>query len=244
MLFEPDWPLPAGVRTVLTDRLGGHSEGVYAGFNLALHVDDDAAAVAANRQYLLQACPGLTAIQWLQQVHGNQLIEAVDTAACPQADGSITDRPGLAVAVLTADCLPVLICDREGRQVAAVHAGWRGLVAGVLDNAVAAFTASARDLRVYFGPAISQSYFEVGKEVMDQFISAFGPMAAASFRPAERQGYHYADLYALARTRLQALGVVEFFGGELCSYADSQRFYSYRRDGVTGRMASLIYIHP
>lgn len=209
---------------------------------MGLHVGDDPSRVRQNRQRLLAHCPGLQRIQWLQQVHGVTVV-AADGAGCPQADASYTRKAGLACAVMTADCLPLLICDRAGTQVAAVHAGWRGLLDGVIERSVAAF-ADAAQLLVWLGPAISQRHFEVGAELRERFVAQAGVAAervAEAFVPAVRAGHYYADLYQLARQRLDALGVQAVYGGEHCSYAESERFFSYRRDAQTGRMVSLIY---
>jgi YfiH family protein len=255
--FSADWPAPARVRTHLTTRVGGVSEGCYSSNNLAYHVGDDPARVDVNRQRLAESMSSATGVQWLQQVHGTRIIEAhavcQDAAAPLEADGCVTATSGLACAVMTADCLPVLMCDRAGRQVAAVHAGWRGLAAGILSVAVQKFAAEPADVLVYLGPAISQPHFEVGPDVFQAFKQASGaaPFGAAycgeideAFSASPTSDRYYADLFRLARSQLGAMGVTAVFGGELCTYADSEQFYSYRRDGQTGRMASLIWLAP
>lgn len=242
--IQPRWPAPANVGALVTTRSGGVSAAPYDSFNLALHVGDDAAAVATNRRLLVEAAPGLAAIGWLQQVHGTVVV-AADAARAPEADALFTREPGLGCAVLTADCLPVLFCDRAGTQVAAAHAGWRGLCAGVLERTVERF-ADAAALLAWLGPAIGPRHFEVGPEVRERFLDAV-PAARhgavdTCFTPGERAGHFYADIYRLARERLEALGITAIYGGEFCTFAETDRWYSYRRAPVTGRMASLIYL--
>ncbi len=235
--IQPDWPAPARVRAWVTSRRGGVSQGPWAACNLATHVGDDPAAVRRNREILVQRLrlPGAPA--WLEQVHGTRILEL--PAAGGAADGAWTRRPGQVCAVLTADCLPVLVCDRAGSRVGLAHAGWRGLAAGVLDALVDAMApASASELLAWLGPAIGPEHFEVGPEVRAAFL-ARDPGHAPAFRP--RGGRWLADLYLLARRMLRARGL-EVLGGGLCTWSDPARFYSYRRDGVTGRMASLIWL--
>jgi YfiH family protein len=246
-LIEPDWPVPDGVVALSTTRSGGHSRGPYAGFNLARHVGDRPEDVEANRQLLSGWLPPGTRISWLEQVHGARVVRAedVDSALLPEADASYSDRPGVACAVLTADCLPVLFCAADGGCVGAAHAGWRGLRSGVLEATVAAMGVEPAHLITWLGPAIGPARFEVGPEVRDAFLTgAAGEEHAAveaCFLPAAGRDDHYlADLYALARCRLRAAGVVRIYGGGCCTYNDEKRFYSYRRDGITGRMATLV----
>lgn len=235
----PDWPAPLSVRALATTRGGGYGAGPYAGFNLAAHVGDDPLAVAANRQWLrhrLPAAPG-----WLRQVHGIRCVDAARAGHNAEADASFTRSPAVACAVMTADCLPVLFCDGAGSVVAAAHAGWRGLAAGVLESTVAAMAAPAPELMAWLGPAIGPEAFEVGDEVRAAFLADDGA-AAAAFR--SRGDKWLCDLYALARLRLARLGLTQVFGGGLCTYGDKDRFFSYRRDGATGRMATLIWLVP
>jgi YfiH family protein len=244
IVINPDWPAPANVAALCTTRAGGYSQAPFDAFNLGDHVGDDPAPVAANRRELIDDCPGLSAIGWLQQVHGVAVVEA-DSARVPPADAQFTRAVGLGCAVMTADCLPVLFCDRAGTQVAAAHAGWRGLCAGVLEQTVATFHDPATVL-AWLGPAIGPASFEVGAEVREQFL-AVGPDARAidaCFKAAARPGYYLADIYALARLRLAVVGVTAIYGGGFDTCADAERFFSFRRDGVTGRMASLIYLMP
>ncbi|MDD5249896.1 MAG: peptidoglycan editing factor PgeF [Rhodocyclaceae bacterium] len=233
----PDWPAPANVRAVSTTRGGGCSRGRYQSFNLADHVGDDAAAVAANRRLLRERLP--VAPRWLRQVHG---VRCVDAALCGddvEADASFSRSGAQACAVLTADCLPLLLCDAAGTVVAAAHAGWRGLAAGVIE-ATAAALGRPEDLMAWLGPAIGPRAFEVGDEVRAAFVRS--DVGAAAAFAAHGEGKWLCDLYALARRRLQRLGVNRVYGGDSCSFTEGERFFSYRRDGATGRMASVIYL--
>jgi len=233
----PDWPAPPQVRAFTTTRVGGGSCGPYASFNLATHVGDDPAAVTHNRRILRQVGGLPEEPRWLDQVHGVAVINAHRVGDCP-ADGCFSMTAGAVCAVLTADCLPVLFCDDLGMRVAAAHAGWRGLCAGVLEKTVAEMAVAPSRLMAWLGPAIGPQAFEVGAEVCAAFRD-FDPAAAIAFRPAPR-GW-YADLYQLARHRLNRVGVTAIYGGNFCTFSDPQRFYSYRRDGICGRMASIIF---
>ncbi|WJW74922.1 peptidoglycan editing factor PgeF [Thiohalobacter sp. IOR34] len=237
----PDWPAPAVVRALTTTRAGGVSRPPYDSLNLADHVGDDPAAVAANRERLRTRL-GLPAEPvWLRQVHGTGIVDAARLSGTAGADGSTTAQPGVVCAVLTADCLPLLLCDRAGRRVAAVHAGWRGLAGGVIEAALDAMDRPGSELLAWLGPAIGPRAFAVGDEVRAAFVAA-DPAAATAFH-REAGGWR-ADLYALARQRLAARGVRAVYGGHWCTHEDRARFYSYRRDGDTGRMASLIWLEP
>lgn len=244
--FEPDWPAPANVRACITLRYPGESASPWDAFNLALHVGDDAVRVEANRG-LLQASLGLQISPfWLQQCHSNVAsLWGEDSTA----DASFTVTPGQACAVLTADCLPLLVCDRAGSFVAAIHAGWRGLSNGVIENTLANFSGEANDLLVYLGPCISEPCFEIDQPVYEQLLAGFDhrgiPVqdAATCFTPSVKAGHYLASLEAMARLRLQAIGVSAVFGGGMCTYSHPARYYSYRRDGEhTGRIASLVWI--
>lgn len=237
----PDWNAPKNVRALTTTRCDGVSVGPYAGLNVGDHVNDNPEHVDQNRQSLISQL-GLTKHpQWLSQIHGVDLVEAQNDGLCPEADGCWTVEANQACIVMTADCLPVLFADGNGKRVAAVHAGWRGLLDGILELAVEGFD-KPEDLHVWLGPAIGPSAFEVGGEVKDQFV-AVQAQADKAFTPViGSEGKYLADIYLLARQRLNAVGVSSVSGGEYCTYTDSERFYSYRRDGVTGRMASLIWI--
>lgn len=238
----PDWPAPATVRSLLTTRQGGVSQGAYSSFNLGSHVGDDPAAVATNRARVgkLVGKP-----VWLDQVHGIRVIDVarfVSTDQPPQADAVFASEPGAACVVMTADCLPVLFCNESGSVVAAAHAGWRGLLAGVLEETIRAMAVPGNTMMAYLGPAIGPQAFEVGDEVRSAYV-AENPVAAAAFKPAA-PGKWLADIYMLARQRLVRQGVERIFGGSFCTVGDPERFFSYRRDGQTGRMAAMIWLEP
>ncbi|SMB29139.1 conserved hypothetical protein [Sterolibacterium denitrificans] len=258
-LLIPDWGCehaagaPPGVRALVTTRLSlqGCSAAPYEYFNLALHVGDDPLAVMANRGSLRRLLPAEPL--WLNQVHGTEVAcaddDRGDAAVVPTADASCARAPGRVCVVLTADCLPLLLAARDGSVVAAAHAGWRGLAAGVIEATVAAMGVPAADVQVWLGPAIGPAAFEVGAEVRAAFCR-HDPQAALAFRAqggrekpdrSNEPDKWLCDLYMLARQRLAALGVRQVSGGGLCTWSDERRFYSYRRDGATGRMASLIW---
>lgn len=234
----PHWPAPAGVRAYATTRAGGVSAGAYASMNLAAHVGDDAAAVEENRRRLRAHLPAEPL--WLSQVHGNAVARVGEAVAGVEADAAVARRKGAVCAVLTADCLPVLLCNDVGTVVAAAHAGWRGLAGGVIEAAVRAMNEPPPRLLAWLGPAIGPQAFEIGAEVRAAFL-AHSPDAAAAFA-AKENGKWLADLYRLAEQRLNALGVERVFGGGFCTFTEAERFYSYRREGNTGRMASLIWL--
>lgn len=233
----PDWPAPASVQSVITTRAGGASGGPFASFNLGLRTGDDPQAVARNRARLRGLLPQEP--RWLRQVHGADVVEADTTAGMPEADASIARRAGTVCAVMVADCVPVLLADRAGAQVAIAHAGWRGLSGGVIENTVSSLGPDPGELLAYLGPGIGPRAFEVGADVRDAFL-ARDAQAAAAFTP-HAAGKWLADLFLLARQRLLSAGVDRIYGGGLCTYSDAARFYSYRRDKVTGRMAALIW---
>lgn len=243
-LIVPDWPAPPTVKACATTRQGGYSLPPWDSFNLGDHVGDDSKAVAQNRALLAgQLGFGANQIGWLNQVHGTVVEDLPLRAAQPRADASTTTRPGQVCAVLTADCLPVLFCDRKGTRVAAAHAGWRGLLDGVLEETVACFDAPDAVL-AWLGPAIGPGSFEVGPEVREAFIEQ-NAEAAACFVPGPRgNDRHFADIYALARMRLKAAGVLQVSGGGSCTATGPETFFSYRRDGVTGRQATLVWLSP
>jgi YfiH family protein len=242
--IEPDWRAPPGVLGVSTTRVGGVSRAPRESFNLAYHVADTDAAVTANRRRLQDGLPPGTRIQWLTQVHGAGVVEAGIGPDAPEADAVWTRESGLACAVLTADCLPVLFCDLEGTTVAAAHAGWRGLAAGVLEATVSAMGLDPRRMMAWLGPAIGPARFEVGPEVRAA-LTAQRPAAGACFAPsAGRPGHYMADLYGLATERLRSLCVARISGGGWCTCSEPSRFFSYRRDGATGRMATLVMLRP
>jgi polyphenol oxidase len=247
MILKPDWPAPDNIRSAITTREGGKSSGVYAGFNLGTHVQDDPLNVQANRQLLCHELQLQKTPQWLEQVHGNKIVEAQADGRVRTADACFTREQGLACVVMTADCLPVLICDKQGTQVAAVHCGWRSLSQSILEKTISTFSTSPQDLLVYLGPAISAKHFEVGMDVLEAFFETsrsaqHTDKIAAAFLPGKRPLHFYADIYALAKAELDSLGVKNIYGGGACTFAESDTYYSYRRDGVTGRMASLIWL--
>lgn len=219
--------------------MGGVSLGPYDSLNLGDHVGDVPAAVAENRRRLCASLGLEVEPRWLQQVHGVNCCDIDSLVTGTEADAVFSTRAGEVCAVLTADCLPLLLCDEEGTRVAAVHAGWRGLLHGVIENSVTALSASG-PVMAWLGPAIGPAAFEVGDEVREAFI-AHDTRAQVAF-VASANGKWLADIFQLARQRLAACGVDRVYGGELCTFSDADRFYSYRRDGETGRMASLIWI--
>ena len=233
----PDWPAPAGIRACVTTRANGVSVAPFDSFNLGDHVGDDPVAVAHNRQRLTQIFDVQPA--WLSQVHG-VVVAPADPQQIAEADASWTATPGIACTVMTADCLPALFCDRAGTRVAAAHAGWRGLAAGVLEAAALSLNVEPCDILVWLGPAIGPKAFEVGGEVRDVFIKDM-PHAGTAFVPSINAGRFMADIYALARLRLARCGITAVYGGGFCTVTDP-RFYSYRRSPRTGRFASLVWI--
>jgi polyphenol oxidase len=243
--LTPDWPAPATVRSLSTLRTGGASGSPYASLNLGGHVGDDATAVEGNRRALRDAARLPAEPVWLEQVHGTCVRDLDSQGSSGPADAAVTRQPGRVCAILTADCLPVLLAADAGDRVGAAHAGWRGLAAGVIEATVAALGAPPRQLLAWLGPAIGPRQFEVGAEVREALLSraGAGDSAAdeAAFVPNAR-GRYMADLYALARRRLLRLGVERIYGGGECTYTDDAKYYSHRRDGRTGRQATLIWL--
>lgn len=238
--ITPDWPAPANVNALQSTRIGGTSSAPYATLNFGDHVGDLPDKVQRNRLLLRAMLPGEPL--WLKQVHGTRVADAdVCEESTPVADASISRRAGRVCVVMTADCLPVLFCDKAGTVVAAAHAGWRGLLDGVLENTIAAMQCPAGQLMAWLGPAIGPGAFEVGDEVRQAFVSR-DPAAAAAFTVSNSQDKWLADLYRLARQRIEGCGLNAIYGGGLCTFHDSERYFSYRRDGITGRMASLIWL--
>lgn len=237
----PNWPAPANVCALQSTRQGGVSPAPWDSFNLGDHVGDDPARVAANRAILSGLLPGEPC--WLQQVHGTFAVDVAKmakTAEAVVADAAYARQPGQVCVVMTADCLPVLFCDRAGSVVAAAHAGWRGLLAGVLEATITAMGAAPGDLLAWLGPAIGPQAFEVGDEVRAAFV-AHDPAAGVAFA-AHTPGKWLADIELLARQRLAQAGVTAIYGGGMCTVSDPERFFSYRRDGQTGRMAALVWL--
>lgn len=237
--LQPVWPAPSNVRALVTTRQGGCSAAPFDSLNLADHVGDDPGSVARNRhlletEYRLPDTP-----LWLNQVHGCTVVTAHSVEPGCSADAVYSDKSRMVCAVLTADCLPLLITDRRGSEVCAVHAGWRGMAAGVIESAVHRFQTPAQELLVWLGPAIGPAAFEVGEEVRDIFLN-HRRRAGRLFTPS-RPGHWLADIYGLARMRLSDAGVGFVCGGDYCTMTQDELFFSYRRDGVTGRMAAMIW---
>ncbi len=237
-MIEADWPAPPGVRALSSERTGGVSDGPYRSLNLAGHVGDEPTAVAANRDALVNALGLDTEPCWLEQVHGAEVLD-LDVEPPGRADGAVTSSAGRVCAVLTADCVPVLLAARDGSRVGAAHAGWRGLAAGVLPAAVARLGEPPAQIQAWLGPAIGPTRYEVGAEVRDAFVGA-DSSTDACFVPT-RPGHWHADLYGLARASLAQTGVEAVYGGTFCTFAESERFFSHRREAPCGRMATLIW---
>lgn len=240
-LIEPNWPAPETVGACFTTRRGGVSRAPYDSFNLALHVGDDAALVAHNRARLRREL-GLDAEpEWMRQTHSSRAI-TLELDPGREADAAITRSRGRVAAVMVADCLPILLCDRAGGEVAAVHAGWRGLERGVIARTLDAMHTPAAELLAWIGPGISQPRFEVGAEVRTALIAAIDG-ATEYFEPSARASHWLCDLAGLAAKQLSSCGLTRVYRARCCSYDDAGRFYSYRRDADTGRMAALIWIN-
>ena len=237
----PNWPAPAAVRALSTTRSGGVSTGPWHSLNLGLRSGDDPAAVARNRALVRSHLPAEP--NWLQQVHGARVVDQPEMdqsgAKLPEADAQVALGPNQVCVVLSADCLPVLFCNRAGTRIAAAHAGWRGMAAGVLENTVTAMAESPSELLAWLGPAIGPSSYEVGDDVRDRFAGD-DTEAGKAFRRHGRAWLF--DLYAMARLRLARAGVAAVSGGTFCTFREADRFFSFRRDGQTGRMASLVWI--
>lgn len=256
-IVTPDWPAPVTVRTAISTRTGGLSTKPWDSLNLAFHVGDDPQRVTKNWGQLTKQLELPPSPQLLNQVHGTELVEARYDGVIPTADGCFSHAPRQVCTVMTADCLPILLCNIEGTEVAAIHAGWRGLAAGIVDQAMSCFSSPPNQLMAYLGPAISQKYFEVGAEVKQAFLAnSFHQNSASKVRSSTSKVNNcflrserskgvekwMADLYGLARIALNEAGVEQIYGGDFCTYEEAHRFYSYRRDDQTGRMASLIWI--
>jgi len=240
-LIWADWPAPPNIKALCTTRQGGVSSAPFDQLNLGDHVGDDPQAVLDNRQSLLNSLSLVKPAQWLKQVHGVEVVEAYSDQQIREADACYTTEPGVACVIMTADCLPVLFTNRSGSKVAAAHAGWRGLAEGVLEQTLSQFD-DPSEVMVWMGPAIGPDAFEVGQEVYDRFVDDLAQSRDA-FKPSPSHHERWvADIYQLARLRLNRAGVRQIFGGGLCTYTDSERFFSYRRQAQTGRMASLIWM--
>jgi len=242
-----DWAVSPSIVAFSTTRQGGVSEPPFASFNLATHVGDDPNRVASNRALLKELLPQQVECQWLEQVHGNDVALVNKAGPTFTADALHTTRPNLVCCVQTADCLPLFVAAVDGAEVAVIHAGWKGLASGVIENTISRMSTSVSSLAVCLGPAIGPCHFEVGEEVRDRFLSVAGSSSPVSamencFVSSKNRGRFMTDLYAIARLKLSALGIDKVSGGDYCTHCDDDKFFSYRRDGVTGRMLNAIYI--
>lgn len=241
-LIYPDWPLPDNVRAVCTTRQGGVSVAPYDSFNLGSHVQDDPLAVAQNRLLLTQLAQLPQSPLFLNQIHSTQVVRLpLNEESLPNADAVYTNEAKQVCLVMTADCLPVLFCAKDGSEIGAVHAGWKGLCNGILEAMVAEFACAPSEITVWLGPAISQKAFQVGEEVVDKFCQIDPQAKEAFISDPNCEGKFFGDLYRLAKQRLQRLGIESIYGGEYCTYSEVERFFSYRREAKTGRMATLIW---
>lgn len=239
--IAPHWQAPNNVIALSTARKGGYSLAPYDSFNLGLHVGDEQHLVEKNRQLLIEQGNLPHYPKFLNQIHSTQVIELPNNDEVINADAAYTNQANQVCLVMTADCLPVLFTTQKGDEVAAAHAGWRGLCEGILENTVAKFSCPKNEIIAWLGPAISQQYFQVGEEILDAFLVHDPHSTQAFIADRTESGKYFADLYQLARFRLNALGINKIFGGEFCTYSGKDKFFSYRRDKQTGRMASLIW---
>lgn len=241
-VIKPNWPAPACVKAFTTMRLGGVSLPPYHQMNLAAHVGDQAESVNINRALLKKQLNLPADPTWIQQTHSTIVLPASPDNTEKEADATLTDQSERICVVLTADCLPILVCHRKGTHVAAIHVGWRGLLGGIIENTLTALNLPPQELLIWLGPAISAQHYEVGEEVRNAFLVT-DPDTHQAFSPSPQKRW-LADLYTLARLRLRKMGATAIYGGEYCTYSNKECFFSYRRDGEkTGRMASLIYFH-
>jgi polyphenol oxidase len=236
-LIIPNWPAPANIKALQTTRNGGISLAPYNSLNLGSHVHDDPLHVAHNRQLLSQFAPSEPV--WLNQVHGVNVVDAANTACIPDADASYTNCKNVVCVTMTADCLPILICDTAGTLVASIHAGWRSLCDGVIEATIAKLPAKPADLMAWLGPAIGPNAFEVGVEVREQFIAKDAKAELAFKKHGDK---YLADIYQIATQRLNSLGVTQIYGGGCCTFTEKENFFSFRRDGATGRMATIVWL--
>jgi len=236
--IKPDWPAPRNIHAAVTLRTGGISQGSFSSLNPALHVNDSPQSVAENRHIISTMLDLPSSPVWLEQIHSDRVVKAeYSPQTLQQADASYTDQSKIVCSVLTADCLPVLLCSPDGTKIAAIHAGWRGLLAGIISNTVKAM--HTPDIMAWLGPAIGPECFEVGAEVKTAFVNKSSTFSDA-FKLHHTDKF-LADIYQLARIELASLGITQVYGGQFCTVTDQQRFYSFRRDGETGRMATLIW---
>jgi YfiH family protein len=238
--FKPDWPAPANIKSITTTRHGGVSISPYDQLNLGLHVGDHKHHVEQNRQQIVQLAQLPEHPRWLNQVHGTQVTQSKQWSAGTKADAISSQEKNHVCAIMTADCLPILLCNQQGDTVAAIHAGWRGLAAGIIEKTLHSFACDHSAIIAWLGPAIGPNAFEVGSEVVELFVKQ-DPQAFNAFKQTDSQHF-LANIYLLAQQRLNLCGVTKIYGGECCTVSNPNRFFSYRRDGVTGRMASMIWI--
>ena len=240
--ITPNWPAPANVKALQTTRAGGISRGSYNSLNFGSHVNDEPMHVAHNRQLLSDFLPSEPV--WLNQVHGINAVDAAQTDCLPAADASFSTRKNVVCVTMTADCLPILLCNQAGTAVASIHAGWRGLCDGIIDATVSKMPVNSADLIAWLGPAIGPNAFEVGAEVREQFMIKDAKSEIAFKKQGENQAQDkwLADIYKIATQRLNNLGITQIYGGGECTYTDKEKFFSFRRDGQTGRMATLIWL--
>jgi len=241
-MITPNWPAPNTIKALSTTRYGGFSSPPYNELNLGDHVGDDLASVIKNRQSLTQQASLPESPRWLKQVHGTTVSHASHWKNGDEADAIFSDQINQVCPVMTADCLPILLCNKQGDQVAAIHAGWRGLANGIIEKTLEKFNCHSQHIMAWLGPAIGPTQFEVGTDVYDTFTFQ-SVEASLAFKQTDAEHY-LANIYLLARQRLQLFGIQNIYGGEHCTVSDSTRFFSYRRDGITGRMASMIWIRP
>jgi polyphenol oxidase len=236
-----DWPAPKNIHAGTTTRIGGYSHGAWSGMNLAMHVGDNAEHVFQNRILLKEflSLPGEP--HWLEQIHSNKVLNLTTETDVHPADGAYTNHQNQVCGVLTADCLPLLICNTAGTEIAAIHVGWRGFSTNIISSALNNFSAKPEDLIAWIGPYISASHYEVGEDVRTACLRIINDPEDAFIQ--SRPGHWFADLKKLVMVQLRSTGLQEIHGGEYCTYTDNQHFYSYRRDGITGRIASLIWMH-
>ncbi|MBS0359148.1 MAG: peptidoglycan editing factor PgeF [Proteobacteria bacterium] len=241
MIIQPNWPLPKNIFAASTTRRGGFSTGIYESLNLGDHVDDDPKIVQANREKLKTFLKLPSDPLWMNQVHGNRVISASNYLPNISADACVSHSAREVCIVMTADCLPILLCHRNGSKIAAIHGGWKSLVQNIVENTIAAMNTDPHELMVWLGPAIGPEVYEVGDEVREQFL-AKDKKHEAAFKPSVNQRW-LANLYLLATQQLQTLGITEIYGGNYCTYSMKETFFSHRRDGKTGRMATLIFMN-
>jgi len=241
-MIYPDWPAPDNIKAFSTTRQGGFSLPPYDSLNLGDHVGDELHTVIKNRESLLIQAGLPESPRWLKQVHGTTVSFASSWQQGDEADAIVSETSNQVCSIMTADCLPILLCDQQGNKVAAIHAGWRGLAAGIIEKTLAHFNCPSQDIMAWLGPAIGPTQFEVGSDVFTEF-TAQSRHPHLAFQQTDSDHY-LADIYLLAKQRLNASGVTDVYGGEHCTVSDSSRFFSYRRDGITGRMASMIWIAP